>query len=83
MPENAQPERLIEEPMTVVAEGPAVVILGPGPINIAITPQAALISAERLRQAAAKAAAAAGQPLPVLPIDQAGPRAGGDDPSPA
>ena len=46
--------RPYEEPVTVEAEEGAVVLVGPG-FEMPMTPEAALLSAERLRQAAEEA----------------------------
>jgi hypothetical protein len=64
------PGHLYDEPMQVVSEGGAVVILGPNAVAIAMTPEAARQSAALLLVAATTAEASAGSTAPALPIDQ-------------
>lgn len=63
----SHPEKAFDEPLSVrVAEG-AVVIVGPDAAALALTPEAAERSAERLRNAADEARTNGGEPPP--PID--------------
>ncbi|HEY8615046.1 hypothetical protein [Phenylobacterium sp.] len=64
------PGHLYDEPMHVVTEGAAVVVIGPDAVAVALTPAAARSSAEVLLAAAAEAERSGGPAAPVLPIDQ-------------
>lgn len=65
----SDPKKAFDEPLNVrVAEG-AVVILGPDAAALALTPEAAERSAERLRDAAQEARTTGGEPAqPIDPI---------------
>ena len=56
-----------DEPLNVMSVAGAVILVGPGPVALALTPEAAVASAERLLQAARDTTSEDASPQENLP----------------